>query len=75
MQNVRKISTAQVNFDRLLLLKVYTILAKKSIEELGLMILKIDGKFEEKPICCFKVDKNLVNLDPSTTKSSQFPLV
>ena len=22
------------------------------------MILKIDAKFEEKPICCFKIDKN-----------------
>ena len=30
------------------------------------MILKSDAKFEEKPICCFKNDKNLVNFDPST---------
>ena len=30
------------------------------------MILKIDAKFEEKPICCFKNDKNLVNFDPTT---------
>ena len=29
------------------------------------MILKIDAKFEEKLICCFKNDKNLVNFDPS----------
>ena len=33
------------------------------------MILKIDAKFEEKPICCFKNDKNLVNFDPSTQVS------
>ena len=30
------------------------------------MILKSDAKFEEKPICCFKNDKNFVNFDPST---------
>ena len=30
------------------------------------MILKSDAKFEEKPICCFKNDKNLVNFDLST---------
>ena len=29
------------------------------------MILKIDAKFEVKPICCFKNDKNLMNFDPS----------
>ena len=33
------------------------------------MILKSDAKFEEKPICCFKNDKNLVNFDPSTRVS------
>ena len=32
------------------------------------MILKIGAKFEEKPICFFKNDKNLVNFDPSTQK-------
>ena len=30
------------------------------------MILKSDTNFEEKQICCFKNDKNLVNFDPST---------
>ena len=39
-----------------------------------LMIPKIDAKFEEKPICCFKNDKNLVNFDPSTQKSPKFAL-
>ena len=30
------------------------------------MILKSDAKFEEKPIFCFKNDKNLVNFNLST---------
>ena len=38
------------------------------------MPLKIDAKFEEKLICCFKNDKNLVNFDPSTQKSQKFAL-
>ena len=33
------------------------------------MTLKIDAKFEEKLIFCFKNDKNLVKFDPSTQKS------
>ena len=33
------------------------------------MTPKIDAKFEEKLICCFKNDKNLVDFDPSTWKS------
>ena len=36
------------------------------------MILKSDAKFEEKLVCCFKNDKNLVNFDPSTQKSQKF---
>ena len=62
----RKISR-NLYFDMLLLLKVYKILAKKIYtEELCLMTLKIDTKFEEKLICCFKNGRNLVNFDPST---------
>ena len=62
----RKISP-NLYFDRLLLLKVYKILAEKVYtEELCLMTLKIDAKFEEKLICCFKNDKNLVTFDLST---------
>ena len=38
------------------------------------MILKIDAKFEEKRICCFKNNKNLVNFDPSSEKSPKFAL-
>ena len=39
------------------------------------MILKIDAKFEEKLICCFKNDKNSVNFDPTTQKSPKFTLL
>ena len=38
------------------------------------MTLNIDAKFEEKLICCFKNDKNLVKFDPSTRKSPKLPL-
>ena len=43
--------------------------ANKSIEELCLMTLKSDAKFEEKLICCFQNDNNLINLDLSTQNS------
>ena len=36
------------------------------------MILMVDVKFEENPICCFKIDKNLVNFDPSTQIHQKF---
>ena len=36
------------------------------------MTLKSDAKFEEKLICCFKNDKNLVNFDLSTRNSQNF---
>ena len=39
------------------------------------MTLKIDAKFEEKLICCFKNDKNLVKFDPSTQKSPNLALL
>ena len=35
------------------------------------MTLKIDAKCEEKLICCFKTDKNLVKIDLSTQKSNK----
>ena len=38
------------------------------------MTLQNDAKFEEKLICYFKNDKNLVNFDLSTRKSQKFPL-
>ena len=38
------------------------------------MTLKIDAKFEEKLICCFKNDKNLMKFNTSTQKSQLFAL-
>ena len=61
-------------FDRLLLLKVYKVSAKKSMEEICLMIPKSGAKFEEKLIFCFKNDKNMVNFDPSTKRTETFAL-
>ena len=45
----------------------------KSTDELPIMTMKNDGKFEEELTCHFKVDmRNLTNLDPSTRKSQKF---
>ena len=60
-------------FDRLLLMKIYKIWAKKT-EELCLMARKSDKKFEKKLISYFKKGKNLVNSDPSTQKPQTFSL-
>ena len=39
----------------------------KSTEELCVMKMKNDAKFEEELICHFKIDmRNLMNFDPST---------
>ena len=38
------------------------------------MTLKVDAKFEEKQVCCFKTDNNLVNFEPITLKSQKFAL-
>ena len=61
-------------FDRLLLLKVYKNFCQKITEELCLITLDIDAKFEEKLFCCFKNDTNLVNFNPSTQKTQKFAL-
>ena len=39
------------------------------------MTLKIDAKFEEKMIFCFKNDKNLEEFDLSTCKSTKITLL
>ena len=39
------------------------------------MTLNSDAKFEEKPICCFENDKNLVDFDPSTQVSNICTLI
>ena len=61
-------------FDRLLLLTVYIVSAKNSIEEICLMIPKSGAKLEEKLFFFFKNDKNLVNFDQSTKKSKKCAL-
>ena len=35
---------------------------------------KSDANLQEKPVCSFNNDKNLVNFDPSTQKSKKFAL-
>ena len=47
----------------------------KFTEELCVMTMKNDAKFEEKLTCRFKIDMvNLTNFDPSTRKSQKFAL-
>ena len=48
---------------------------QKRTQELCLMIFKIDAKFEQKPICCLKIDKNLVNFDTGTQKCPKFAVL
>ena len=55
-------------------MKVHKVSAKKSMEEMYLMIPKSGGKFKEKLIFCFKNDNNLVNLDLSTKNSKKIAL-
>ena len=38
----------------------------KFTEELCVMTMKNDAKFEKELTCCFKIDRNLTNFDPST---------
>ena len=48
-------------------------LSLKSTEELCVMTIKNDAKFEKELTCHFKIDmKNLMNFDPSTWKSQKF---
>ena len=55
------------------LTKVYNIRAKKSTEELYLVALKIDGKFEGKLTCAYKNDmRNLTNLHRLKKMNSTF---
>ena len=45
----------------------------KLTEELWVITMKKDPKFEEEFTCSFKIDKtNLTNIDPSTEKSQKF---
>ena len=42
--------------------------------ELYVMTMKNDAKFEEELTCCFKIDMNLTNFDPSNQKPQKFAL-
>ena len=45
----------------------------KFTEELCIMTMKNDAKFEEEMTCCFKIDmRNFTNFEPSTPKSKKF---
>ena len=45
----------------------------KSTEELCVIAMKNDAKFEEELTCHFKIDtRNFTNFDPSTQKSKRF---
>ena len=47
----------------------------KFTEELCVMTMKNDAKFEEELTCHFKIDmRNLTNFDSSTQKSQMFAL-
>ena len=47
----------------------------KFTEELCVIEMKNDAKFEEKLTCCFKiVMRNLTNVHPSTRKSQKYAL-
>ena len=60
--------------DRLVLLKVCKMSAKKvQTSYIYLMTLKSDAKFEEKPICCLKNDKTLINSDRALKSLKNVP--
>ena len=47
----------------------------KFTEELYVVIMKNNVKFEQELTCCCKIDmRNLTNVDPSTQKSPKFAL-
>ena len=55
------------------LIQSWKSMSLKSTEELFVMGMKNDAKFEEELTCHFKVDmRNLTNFEPSTWKSQKF---
>ena len=74
MQNFR-LSTVHVKFHQICTLIGSLKFSLKSTEELCFMILQTDAKFEEKLICCFKNDENLMKFDLSTQNSPKFALL
>ena len=66
-------SLKNLHFNGMLLTKVCNVWAKRRTEELCLMALKIDAKFEGKLTCAFKNDmRNLANFHQSTWKSQNW---
>ena len=62
--NARSDNSENLHFDVLLLSKLYYVWAKKSTEELCVIALKNDAKFEEELTCDLKNDvRNLANFD------------
>ena len=62
--NVGSGKPENLQFDVLLLSKVYYVCTEKSTEELCVITLKNDAKFEEELTCTLKNDvRNLVNFD------------
>ena len=55
------------------LIQSWKTMSLKSTDELSVMTMKNDAKFEERLTCHFKVDmRNLTNCNPSTRKSQIF---
>ena len=55
------------------LIQSWKSMSLKFTEELSVMTMKNDAKFEEELTCHFKIDmRNLMNFDPSTWKSQKF---
>ena len=66
-------TSRNLHFNGPFLIKVYNVWAKKITEELSLMTLDSDAKFEEKLTCGLENDmRNLANFHQSTWKSQNW---
>ena len=73
MRNLVNFNVRKLHVDVLLLWEVYYIWAKKSTEELCVVTLKSDAKFEEELTVCFeKWHEELGNFWPNTRESQNF---
>ena len=76
MQNFR-LPTAQMKFNKICTLIgffYWKYIKFQQKNDRGVKTLKTDAKYEEKPICWFTNNKNLVNFDQSTQRSKKFTL-
>ena len=64
----------KLHFNEVLLTKVYNVWANKSTEELLLMALKLDAKFERKLTCAFKMTWRIWWIFVHRVKNSNFIL-